>query len=338
MPYSLDVPGGVATHALGLARWLRHAGHEPLVVAPGTRDDDHGVPVRLLGAAASFRFNGSTARLALAPHQTRAAKEAVRDADVVHVHEPLTPGIAFAAARAAVRLVVTHHASFRPGPLGPVLRARAALLPRTRVSLAVSEAAAATARAATGRAPEIIPNAVDLPPEPAPRSGRPLVLFLGRDEPRKGFPLFAELAGRGIDADFVAAGPTRPVPHVAVLGQVSDDERERLLSAATVVVAPNLAGESFGLVLVEALAHGATLVASDLPAFRRVVADPAVVRFFPTGDKTAAEHALRDAVAAPAGPARARASAERFTWDAVGPRVLAAYSLAGRAGGPPGMA
>ena len=77
-----------------------------------------------------------------------------------------------------------------------------------------------------------------------------MVLFLGRDEPRKGFPVFAEVARSGVDAEFVAVGPTTPTPGVSVLGAVSDAERARLLSAATVLVAPNLAGESFGLVLV----------------------------------------------------------------------------------------
>ena len=162
-PYSLDVPGGVGTHVLGLARWLRDQGHDAFVVAPGERVVDAGVPVRLLGRATPLPFNGSTARLALSLSQARAARAAVATADVVHVHEPLTPGAAFAAARGGRPLVVTHHAAFAVGALGPVLRARAALLPRDRVSLAVSEAAAATARAATGVTPEVVPNAIELP-------------------------------------------------------------------------------------------------------------------------------------------------------------------------------
>ncbi len=319
-PYSLDVPGGVGTHVLGLARWLREQGHDAFVVAPGERVVDAGVPVRLLGRATPLPFNGSTARLALAPAQARAARAAAATADVVHVHEPLTPGAAFAV-----------------GALGPVLRARAALLPRERVSLAVSEAAAATARAATGVTPEVVPNAIELPAlstqrsasasRPAHGAGRPMVLFLGRDEPRKGFPVFAEVARSGVDAEFVAVGPTTPTPGVSVLGAVSDAERARLLSAATVLVAPNLAGESFGLVLVEALAHGAAVLASDLPAFRAVVDDPAVARFFPPGAATAATAGLRELLATPPDPALTRAAAAPYAWDSVGPRVLRAYEL-----------
>ena len=336
-PYSLDVPGGVGTHVLGLARWLREQGHDAFVVAPGERVVDAGVPVRLLGRATPLPFNGSTARLALSLSQARAARAAVATADVVHVHEPLTPGAAFAAARGGRPLVVTHHAAFAVGALGPVLRARAALLPRDRVSLAVSEAAAATARAATGVTPEVVPNAIELPDlstqrsasasRPAYGAGRPMVLFLGRDEPRKGFPVFAEVARSGVDAEFVAVGPTTPTPGVSVLGAVSDAERARLLSAATVLVAPNLAGESFGLVLVEALAHGAAVLASDLPAFRAVVDDPAVARFFPPGAATAATAGLRELLATPPDPALTRAAAAPYAWDSVGPRVLRAYEL-----------
>ena len=336
-PYSLDVPGGVGTHVLGLARWLREQGHDAFVVAPGERVVDAGVPVRLLGRATPLPFNGSTARLALSLSQARAARAAVATADVVHVHEPLTPGAAFAAARSGRPLVVTHHAAFQVGALGPVLRARAALLPRDRVSLAVSEAAAATARAATGVTPEVVPNAIEVPDlstqrsasasRPAHGAGRPMVLFLGRDEPRKGFPVFAEVARSGVDAEFVAVGPTTPTPGVSVLGAVSDAERARLLSAATVLVAPNLAGESFGLVLVEALAHGAAVLASDLPAFRAVVDDPAVARFFPPGAATAATAGLRELLATPPDPALTRAAAAPYAWDSVGPRVLRAYEL-----------
>ena len=93
------------------------------------------------------------------------------------------------------------------------------------------------------------------------------------------------------------------------------------------LVAPNLAGESFGLVLVEALAHGAAVLASDLPAFRAVVDDPAVARFFPPGAATAATAGLRELLATPPDPALTRAAAAPYAWDSVGPRVLRAYEL-----------
>lgn len=333
-PYNLDTPGGVATHVLGLARWLDEQGHQATVIAPGTRAPGD-LDVRLLGPTRDFRFNGSTAQLAVSPAQRVAAREAVRDVDVVHVHEPLTPGAAYAAARAAEHLVVTHHASFRvPRLARPLLRRRATAL-GPRVSLAVSVAAARTAREAIGLEPVVVPNAIRLPPAATkPRTDRPRVIFLGRrDDARKGYATFAALARSGIDADFVAIGPGNdPGAGVRALGVLDDERLAEELGAARVVVAPNLGGESFGMVLVEALAAGCTLVASDLPAFREVIGDDApVAHWFPPGDRPAAVAALRRALDQPGDPRRARAVAERFSWDGVGPMVLDAY-LAARNG------
>lgn len=207
-PYNLDRPGGVATHVLGLARWLNATGHEAKVVAPGTRAPKD-VPVLLLGPTRDFRFNGSTAQLAVSASQRTAARAAVQGVDVVHVHEPLTPGAAYTAAKAASPLVVTHHASFTvPAMVAPLLRYRAKKL-GPRLSLAVSEAAARTAQAAVGHRPPIIPNAIRLPDARPPlRSDTPRVVFLGRrDDPRKGYAVFHALAQSGIEADFVAIGP-----------------------------------------------------------------------------------------------------------------------------------
>ena len=331
-PYSLDEPGGVATHVLGLARWLRDEGHRPLVVAPGETPQEWGVPVTLLGAAHGFQFNGSVARLAIRPAQKRLAAEAVTGSDVVHVHEPLTPGAAFAAARATRHLVVTHHASFDPGRGAGVIRLRAGLLP-ARATIAVSEAAARTARAVTGAAPLIIPNAITAPATPRAYTrepgGRPLVVFVGRlDEPRKGYPLFATLADQVPEADFAAVGPGVGCGgRVRQLGQLDDAAKATVLQEASVLVAPNRFGESFGMILVEALAHGCAVVATDLPAFRDVVDHPGFVSWFPVDDVASARVALRRRLAQPVDPAAAGALVHRYTWPAVGPRILDAYAL-----------
>ena len=325
-PYSLDRPGGVATHVLGLARWLQDEGHRPVVVAPGTLDQDRGVPVTLLGAPRDVRFNGSVAQLAVGPRQSGRAAAAVVEADVVHVHEPLTPGAAFAAARAARALVVTHHASFDPWPLAALVRPRAALLP-DRFSIAVSKAAAATARALTGVDAVVIPNAIAAPDASGRRVGRPTVAFLGRlDEPRKGYPLFQALARRVPEADFGAVGPGgHGDPVVHELGQLDDDDKARVLHSASVLVAPNRFGESFGMILVEGLAHGCAVVASDLPAFRDVVDHPGFVSWFPVGDEASARAALLRRLADPVDPLAARRLVERYTWPVVGPQIAAAY-------------
>lgn len=327
-PYSMDHPGGVATHVLGLAGWLRGRGHRVVVVAPGSGDSTD--ELHLLGRSMSLPFNGSVAHLGVTPDQAMKARAALDGADVVHVHEPLTPGVAYAAARAARgRLVVTHHAHYRAGLLALPLRLRAALLP-PRVTIAVSDAAAQTARAVTGKSATVIPNAVAIPPAPSgPRDGQ-LVVFLGRlDEPRKGFETFAALAQQMPEARFVAIGPGGGgAAGVERLGPLSDAERDAWLGRASVLVAPNRFGESFGIVLIEALARGCAVVASDLPAFRAVVDDPAVATFFPVGDVGAALAQLRQRFSAPAEPALAWRHARRFSWDVVGPQVETAYALA----------
>ncbi|MCC2592858.1 glycosyltransferase family 4 protein [Tessaracoccus sp. OS52] len=342
-PYSLDVPGGVGNHVLGLAGWLARAGHAPTVVAPGSTAPEvpGGVAVELLGPTLGLAFNGSVANLAVRPWQARRAVGACADADVVHVHEPLTPGAAFAAARVAGPLVVTHHASFGVSPpVAAALRIRASRLGRREV-IAVSEAAARTARSVTGSVPEIIPNGIDLPPAPPPRNGprggsRPRVGFLGRiDEPRKGFEVFRGLADRaaseGIDAEFVAAGPGAAQPgDVRMAGALTNSQRAEFLGSIDVLVAPNLGGESFGLVLIEALAAGCDVVASDLPAFRRVLSEAGVGAQFSTGEPRDAARVLRARLGSPIDPLAAHRAASRWSWEEVGPRVLRVYGAVAR--------
>lgn len=340
-PYSLDTPGGVASHVLGLASWLAQQDHRVTVVAPGTVDPvaARGVAVQLLGGARNFRFNGSVAQLAVGRSQSARAVRAAGHADVVHVHEPLTPGAAFAVARQCGPLVVTHHASFRVGPvLSRVLRRRAAAL-HPASSIAVSRAARDTALAATGIRGTLIGNGFLLPAAPPDslgwRGGRvPRVGFLGRlDEPRKGFAVFRAIAGRahcaGIDAEFVALGPGSVDPGpVRLIGQVDDAARDRELQRIDVLVAPNLGGESFGMVLVEALAAGCAVVASDLVGFRDVLAASGTGTLFPVGDVEAGLAALSKSLTAPADHLALHASVARWGWDELGPRIVAEYERA----------
>lgn len=331
LPYSTDVPGGVGTHVFGEARWLASRGHDVHVIAPGVEPVDASVPVHLVGHGLGLDFNGSRARLAVWPHRIRRIAPLVRAADVVHVHEPLTPGLAFAAARWAPALVVTHHAAFTPPiPLGLLLRARARTL-GSRVSLAVSPEAARTAYEATGVRPRVVPNALAPSPEPpagdTPHRGgrRPCIAFLGRAaDPRKGFTTFRAVAEQlGEEVSVVAMGPGTETSGGG-LGVVSADRRREVLEGCDVLVAPHTGGESFGLVLLEALAAGCAVVASDIPAFRWTL-----------------EEALRRGVASLAEPhdvdgfvAAVRQQADRgpraglchemtttWRWDAIGPAL-----------------
>lgn len=327
LPYCLDRPGGVAQHVLGLARWLTRRGHQAHVIAPGTQPVDEPFPVHLLGRATPLRFNGATAHLALARGQAKAALTLAARADVVHVHEPLTPGIAHAVARASQPLVVTHHAAFSQS-LARCARPIARGLPR-RVAIAVSQAAADTAYAATGRRPRVVPNGIELPKAPTGRRDETVVFVGRRDDPRKGYAHFGWLARSIPEAHFVAVGPgRRKEPEVEELGFVSDESKHDVLGRARILVAPHTFGESFGMVLVEALAYGCAVVGYGLASFRAVVDDPEVSTWVPAGDL----HALREGVirrlARPVDPLRAWRFAAPFSWDDVGPRVEDAYRAA----------
>lgn len=340
-PYSLDTPGGVATHVLGLADWLVSQGDEATVIAPGTRRRavPDGVALHLVGRSMDLPFNGSVAQLAVRRRQCATALGAARAADVVHVHEPLTPGIAFAVARAADTLVVTHHASFEPSRmLSAVMRRRASAL-HPLASIAVSQAAWRTVHTTTGSHPEVVGNGVLLPDPPPERRGwrggvRPRIGFLGRlDEPRKGFVVFREVARRahesGLDAEFVAMGPGRVDPgSVRLLGSVNDTDRNLALEQIDVLLAPNLFGESFGLILVEALAAGCAVLASDLPGFEAVLAESGTGSTFPVDNADAALAALHTTLAVPSDPGALHRSAHPWSWDVLGPRVRDQYVLA----------
>jgi phosphatidylinositol alpha-mannosyltransferase len=172
------------------------------------------------------------------------------------------------------------------------------------------------------------------------------VVFVGRvDEPRKGFDVLLRawpaVAARHPDARLrvVGAGaraarlrslPPAAAERVDVLGPLDDAGKAEVLASAEVVVAPNTHGESFGIVLVEAMAAGATVVASDLPAFRRVLGDGGLGLLFPTGDADALAATVGEVLADPSARAvlrrRAQRAAAGYDWSAVAPRVAAVYA------------
>ncbi len=288
-PYDLDAPGGVQDQVIALVEGLRADGAGAWAVAPGSGGPEG---TRHVGGIVRLPANRSTAPISLNPMTARRAVEAVADADVVHLHEPLMPMVGPAVLRRAVPPVVaTFHAD--PSPLVRTLYRGAAialrrLLHRAAVVTAVSPVAASALAGITE--PRIIPNGIDIAGYRGDRSRRKRVVFLGRDEPRKGldpllqaWPLVhaarpeTELRVLGTER---AGGPNG----VVFLGRVPDDVKRRELAEAAVFCAPNLGGESFGIVLVEAMAAGCALVASELEAFRAVAGDAA--RYVPPGDAT----------------------------------------------------
>ncbi|HEY6795585.1 MAG TPA: glycosyltransferase family 4 protein [Kineosporiaceae bacterium] len=356
-PYSFDVPGGVQYHVRDLAEHLIEAGHRVSVLAPA--DDDTPVPgyLEAAGRAVPVKYNGSVARLRFGPVSAGRVRRWLGegDFDVLHIHEPVSPSLSLLALWAATGPIVgTFHTS--------ILRSRAMIavqamlrpsMEKISARIAVSEDARRTLVEHFGGDAVVIPNGVyvDRFAQAVPRAGwqgtpeRPTVAFVGRiDEPRKGLPVLAAaipqvlaaipgtrflVLGRG-DGDGALAGLS-PQQRAAVelLGVLDDDDKAALLRSADVYVAPQTGGESFGIVLVEAMSAGAPVLASDLGAFRRVLDDGHLGALFGVGDHvglaTCLIDLLRDPVRRREYARRAATGVRRYDWARVAGQVLAVY-------------
>jgi phosphatidylinositol alpha-mannosyltransferase len=297
-PYSFDVPGGVQSHVLQLAEVMRARGHEVSVLAPVSSQTSLPDYVVSAGKAVPIPYNGSVARLRFGPATHRKVKKwlAEGEFDVLHLHEPSAPSLSMLALNIAEGpIVATFHTSttrsLSLSVLGGLLRP---MQEKIVGRIAVSDLARRWQMESVGSDAVEIPNGVDVdffasasPLDGYPRPGK-TVLFLGRyDEPRKGMtallaamPKVVErfpdvqlmIVGRG-DEDDLRSAAGGFVDHLRFMGQVDDAGKASAMRSADVYCAPNTGGESFGIVLVEAMAAGAAVVASDLDAFRRVLQD-----------------------------------------------------------------
>ena len=337
-PYSFDEPGGVQAHILDLAHVLRGRGHHVEVLGPASEDTEVPEFVTRGGRSMPIRYNGSVARLSFGP----AVRAKVRDFltrgrfDVLHIHEPNSPSYSMVALWMATGPVVaTYHASssgsFMLQLARPLLRPA---LEKIRGGIAVSEMARRWQVEQLGGDPVLIPNGVDTARFAAARrepGARPEIVFLGRlDEPRKGLDILLaalEQLDRDVRVTVIGGGREREVPGVDFVGRVSDEEKAAILGRADIYVAPNTGGESFGIVLVEAMAAGCAVVASDIEAFAAVADDAALL--FETGSASALAAQLRLLLDDPALRTRLIAAgerrAERFDWDTVASDVLTVY-------------
>lgn len=354
-PYAWDVPGGVRSHVADLAAALRGHGHEISVLAPA--EDPDALPEGVVdgGRPIPVRYNGSVARLSMGVKATRRVQSWIRegDFDVVHVHEPVAPSLSLLALWVSRGpLVATWHSSNdRSRILSAAYYVGQTAMEKVRGRIAVSEDARRTLVNHLGGDAVLIPNGVrvaafaeaDPLPEVDPR--RPSVLFLGRmDEPRKGLHVLREalpmLLSALPDLQVLVAGPgdieeqRALIPGglsdaVTFLGRVSDEDKVRALRSVDAYVAPHTGGESFGIVLVEAMAAQTAVVASDLPAFRRVLEDGRCGRLFPVGDAEALAGAVVDVLTDAALRTELVASADvrvrQFDWDVVVDDVIAVY-------------
>lgn len=308
-PYSLTLPGGVQSQVIGLARVLRNMGHEARVLGPC--DGPPPEPwVTSLGVSIPTASNGSVAPIAPDPSAALRTIRALRDEgfDIVHCHEPMVPGPTLTTLLVAeAPKVGTFHragASSAYSRLRPAVRWAARKLD---LRCAVSADAAATAQAALGGEYELVFNGIEIDrfskAEPTPSEG-PTILFLGRHEPRKGLSVLLDamaLLPADVALWIASDGPqteslqARTVgdPRISWIGRISDEERACRLRGADVFCAPSLGGESFGVVLLEAMAAHVAVVASDLPGYRAVARPGRDALLVAPGDAAALAAALR---------------------------------------------
>lgn len=362
-PYSFDVPGGVQSHILQLAEVMCARGHEVSVLAPMGEAEEASLPdyVVSAGKAIPIPYNGSVARLRFGPVTHRKVKKWLVDGefDVLHLHEPGAPSLSLLALNIAEGpIVATFHTSTTKSVamsvLGGMLRPR---FEKIVGRIAVSDLARRWQMESVGSDAVEIPNGVDVDSfasapllDGYPRPGR-TVLFLGRyDESRKGMttllaamPTVVQrfpdvqllIVGRG-DEDELRLQASEFVDHIRILGQVDDDGKASAMRSADVYCAPNTGGESFGIVLVEAMAAGTAVVASDLDAFRRVLQDGELGRLVPIEDGDALaealiavleDDALRDGYVA-AGSEAVR----RYDWSVVASQIMRVYETVAGSG------
>ncbi|HEY2519624.1 MAG TPA: glycosyltransferase family 4 protein [Streptosporangiaceae bacterium] len=355
-PYTWDVPGGVQSHIRDLAEALIELGHQVSVISPADEDTPLPPYVVSAGRPVPVPYNGSVARLSFGFLSASRVRRWVKDGgfDVLHVHEPTAPSLSMSACWVASGpIVATVHSSM---PKSRVLHAAVPLIrsamEKINGRIAVSEAARTMLVEHMGGDAVLIPNGVATrryagPVEPLPGWPGPggAIGFLGRmDEPRKGLPVLLEafailgaerpglrllIAGPGDEQEVLERVPAALRDRVVLLGQVSDTDKVRMLHSVDVFCAPNTGGESFGIVLAEAMAAGAPIVASDLDAFRRVLRGGRAGELFTNGDPADLARAARLLLDDPGRRAvlseAAAAAVSGYDWSVVAKDVVNVY-------------
>jgi phosphatidyl-myo-inositol alpha-mannosyltransferase len=356
-PYAWDAPGGVQVHVRQLGTRLLERGHDVIALTPS-----RGRPterwVRSVGRPLAVPYNRSVAPICFSPASARRVRAAIRALapDVVHAHEPLAPSTSMFALRAAawagVPVVATFHAGAERSLLfdlaAPALRRLARGL---EVRIAVSRAAAAFAERRIGDGFVMVPNGVDVERFASARPARlppgRRILFVGRMDERKGFRVavdaFRRLAERHPDLLLVGIGSGREAAaarsapgdiarRIVLVGAVPNDDLPPFEAAADVFVAPSVGGETFGVVLVEAMAAGLPVVASDIPGYDEVLEDGVEGLLVPPRDPAALAEAvsriLDDAELAKRLGEAGRVRANGYAWGSVTDRIEALYASA----------
>ena len=350
-PYPWDVPGGVVAHVRDLAETLLLLGHDVSVMTP-LDDEDTPVPSYVVrgGRTVPIPFNGSVSRLVFGPVSAPRVRRWIHDGefDVLHLHSPETLSLSLLALfNARGPIVGTFHAANPRSRVMAMLQSPLQVqMEKLNGRIAVSPAARKTIVEHLGGDAVLIPNGVHVRrfQESTPLPGWPgehgALGFVGRvDEPRKGltvlFDAFARLRRTHPQVRLLIAGPgdiDRVPDGVTVLGQVSDEVKAQVFRSVDVFVAPNTGGESFGIILLEAMAAGTAIVASDLDAFRRVLNDGEAGQLATVGDAESLAYACATLVDSPARratlAAAGRAIVGRYDWSVVAAEILHVYDMA----------
>jgi phosphatidylinositol alpha-mannosyltransferase len=350
-PYPWDVPGGVVAHIADLAEALIARGHDVAVMTP-VDDDETPLPsyVTRAGRSVPIPYNGSVSRLLLGPLSAARVRRWLHDGhfDVLHVHSPETFSLSLLAlGNAEGPIVATFHAANpKSRILAMMQNPLQVYLEKLSGRIAVSPSARKTIVDHLGGDAVVVPNGVHIAKYAgaSPMPGWPgpggAIGFVGRvDEDRKGLAvLFAALSlirQSHPDVRVLVAGPGRyddPPEGVTMLGRVSDADKARLLASVDVFAAPNIGGESFGIVLLEAMAAGAPIVASDLDAFARVLDDGELGLLTTVGDPVSLAAGCLALLSAPERRERFRTAARhavaRYDWSVVCGEVLRVYETA----------
>jgi phosphatidylinositol alpha-mannosyltransferase len=364
-PYPWDVPGGVVTHVRELAEALLELGHDVSVMTPV--DDDEaplpGYAVRA-GRTVPVPYNGSVARLIFGPVSYARVRKWLADGDfdVLHVHEPTTLSLSLLALTVARGPIVAtfHSANPRSRILSLLQSPLQTQLEKVTGRIAVSLAARRTIVEHLGGDAVLIPNGVrvdryaDAGTEPCPRvePAGGAIGFLGRmDEPRKGLPVliaaFSRLArdrrharllvaGPGEVDDVIELVPRRLRGHVEVLGLLAEEDKAAFFRTVDVFAAPNVGGESFGIILLEAMAARTPIVASNLAAYRLVLQDGRAGRLATVGDAEDLAVAIGTLLDDAGERARLAAAGHRivqgYDWPVIASEVVRVYETVAEAG------
>ena len=355
-PYSWDVPGGVQNHIRDLAEFLISNGHYVEVLAPATENEELPDYVVSAGRAVSIPYNGAVARILFGVVANSRVRSWINDGDfdLLHLHEPAIPSLSLLACWAGEGAMVgTFHAAAKYQKaivaIGPILEP---VIEKLSARIAVSESARLTLTAHLETDAMVIPNGIyaDNYRDGSPRQewqGN-TIGFLGRfEEDRKGLPVLLDalpiisrfipdirvlIAGPGDSEEVLEKVNPQLRNRVEFLGKISEADKADFLASVSLYIAPNTGGESFGIILAEAMAGGATVVASDIPAFSDVLGNGQFGALFESENSESLAKVvidlLRDQAKRKELATLGAAHAQRFDWSQVGDEIFEVYELA----------